>query len=47
MLLQERLVVKCLENRVAVYSPHTAYDVVADGVADWLIGAFSKRRTWK
>lgn len=25
---KDRLVVKCLENRIAIYSPHTAYDVV-------------------
>ncbi len=36
----------CLENRVAVYSPHTAYDVVEKGVADWLISAFGKERCY-
>ena len=25
---KDRLVVKCLENRIAIYSPHTSYDVV-------------------
>ena len=25
---KDRLIVKCLENRVAIYSPHTSYDNV-------------------
>lgn len=27
---------QCLENRVALYSPHTAWDAVSGGVNDWL-----------
>eukprot|EP00058_Branchiostoma_floridae_P020393 XP_002605883.1 hypothetical protein BRAFLDRAFT_87445 [Branchiostoma floridae] len=33
---KERIAVRCLENRIAVYSPHTAYDAVKGGVNDWL-----------
>ncbi|XP_066135847.1 NIF3-like protein 1 isoform X2 [Saccopteryx bilineata] len=33
---KERLVVRALENRVAVYSPHTAYDAAPQGVNSWL-----------
>ncbi|XP_069100385.1 NIF3-like protein 1 isoform X1 [Pleurodeles waltl] len=33
---KERLVIKAFENRVAVYSPHTAYDAIPNGVNDWL-----------
>ncbi|XP_040211834.1 NIF3-like protein 1 [Rana temporaria] len=33
---KERLVVKALENRLAVYSPHTACDALSNGVNDWL-----------
>ncbi|XP_078679845.1 NIF3-like protein 1 isoform X2 [Branchiostoma floridae x Branchiostoma belcheri] len=33
---KERIAVRCLENRIAVYSPHTAYDAVKRGVNDWL-----------
>lgn len=33
---KERLVIQALENRVAVYSPHTAYDAVPQGVNSWL-----------
>jgi len=37
---KNRLIVKCLENRIAVYSPHTSYDAVKGGVNDWLISCF-------
>lgn len=40
--VKERLVVQCLENRIAVFSPHTCYDAVSKGVNDWLIAAFGK-----
>ena len=33
---------KCLENKIAIYSPHTAWDAVFGGVTDWLTDAFSK-----
>jgi len=33
---KERIVVKCLERRIALYSPHTASDAIYDGVNDWL-----------
>ncbi|XP_040295704.1 NIF3-like protein 1 [Bufo bufo] len=33
---KERLMVRALENRLAVYSPHTACDALANGVNDWL-----------
>ncbi|XP_052072668.1 NIF3-like protein 1 [Mytilus californianus] len=37
---KERIVTTCLENRIGVFSPHTSYDCVQDGVNDWLIKAF-------
>ncbi|XP_076108593.1 NIF3-like protein 1 [Mytilus galloprovincialis] len=37
---KERVVTTCLENRIGVFSPHTSYDCVQDGVNDWLIKAF-------
>ncbi|XP_076623330.1 NIF3-like protein 1 [Colletes latitarsis] len=37
---KERIVAKCLENRIAVYSPHTTFDSVKGGVNDWLASAF-------
>lgn len=33
---KERLVIRALENRVAIYSPHTAYDAAPHGVNCWL-----------
>ncbi|XP_033853753.3 NIF3-like protein 1 [Acipenser ruthenus] len=36
---KERVIVKALEGRVAVYSPHTACDCVSGGVNDWLAKA--------
>ena len=33
---KERVVLKAVENRIAIYSPHTAFDVVKGGVNDWL-----------
>nr|CAD7454950.1 unnamed protein product [Timema tahoe] len=42
--LHERLIATCLENRVALYSPHTSWDVVKDGVNDWLARAFDNEK---
>ena len=39
---KERIVVQCLENRIAVYSPHTSFDALKGGVNDWLIEPFGK-----
>lgn len=33
---KDRIVAKCLENNIAVYSPHTAWDAVDGGINDWL-----------
>lgn len=37
---KERLIVMCMENRIAVYSPHTTYDALCYGINDWLIAPF-------
>ncbi|XP_071446522.1 NIF3-like protein 1 isoform X1 [Hetaerina americana] len=37
---KERVIRACIENRIAVYSPHTAWDAVEGGVNDWLASAF-------
>lgn len=31
---------KCLENKIALYSPHTSFDSIEGGVNDWLAQAF-------
>lgn len=33
---KERIVSICLENKIALYSPHTCWDSVTNGVNDWL-----------
>lgn len=33
---KERIIVGCIENRIAVYSPHTSWDSCPNGVNDWL-----------
>uniref|UniRef100_A0A8D0GEC0 NIF3-like protein 1 n=1 Tax=Sphenodon punctatus TaxID=8508 RepID=A0A8D0GEC0_SPHPU len=33
---KERLIIRALENRVGIYSPHTVYDAVPYGVNNWL-----------
>ncbi|CAD5110888.1 DgyrCDS253 [Dimorphilus gyrociliatus] len=39
---KERIVIKCLENKIAVFSPHTSWDAIEGGVNDWLIKPFDK-----
>lgn len=39
-MLKQRIVAKCLENRIALYSPHTSFDSIYGGVNDWLAAAF-------
>ena len=36
---KERIIGACLENQIAVYSPHTAWDFIKGGVNDWLADA--------
>jgi dinuclear metal center YbgI/SA1388 family protein len=40
-----RLLLGLIENRIAVYSPHTALDAVRGGVNDWLAQAFTVARS--
>ncbi|XP_054711584.1 NIF3-like protein 1 [Uloborus diversus] len=37
---KDRIVMECVKNSIAVYSPHTACDAVKNGVNDWLINCF-------
>lgn len=39
---KDRIITGCVENRIAIYSPHTSYDALAGGVNDWLLQAFGK-----
>lgn len=38
---KERIVCQCLENRIALYSPHTSWDAVDGGVNDWLLNTLN------
>ena len=40
----QRAVLESLSAGFAVYSPHTALDGVAGGIADWLVGGVAKER---
>nr|XP_027204550.1 NIF3-like protein 1 [Dermatophagoides pteronyssinus] len=37
---KERIIAKCLVNKIAIYSPHTALDAIYGGINDWLLGPF-------
>ena len=37
---KERIAVKCLENRIAVFSPHTSWDAVPGGINSWLVAPY-------
>ncbi|XP_045473531.1 NIF3-like protein 1 isoform X2 [Harmonia axyridis] len=37
---KERIVLGCIKNNIAVFSPHTSWDNVEGGVNDWLGDAF-------
>lgn len=38
---KNRILIKAIENRIAIYSPHTSYDAIKGGVNDWLISCFN------
>ncbi|XP_022186824.2 NIF3-like protein 1 isoform X2 [Nilaparvata lugens] len=44
---QDQLISCCMENRIALYSPHTTWDSVPDGVTDWLASAFGDKSSFK
>jgi len=37
---KNRILIKAMEKRIAIYSPHTSYDAVKGGVNDWLVSCF-------
>ena len=37
---KERIAVKCIENKLAVFSPHTSWDAVPGGINSWLLAPF-------
>ncbi|KAG8433501.1 hypothetical protein GDO86_017693 [Hymenochirus boettgeri] len=41
---KERLMIRAIEKRLAVYSPHTSCDALANGVNDWLAKALGSSK---
>ena len=41
---KERIILKCIKYGIAVYSPHTSWDAVHNGINQWLISAFGKSK---
>lgn len=39
---KQRLAVRALEGRIAIFSPHTSWDSVRGGVNDWLVAGLGK-----
>ncbi|KAF8765275.1 NIF3-like protein 1 like protein [Argiope bruennichi] len=37
---KDRIIMTCIANNIAIYSPHTACDAVEGGVNDWLLKCF-------
>lgn len=35
---KERIILECIERKIAIYSPHTSWDSCPQGVNDWLAG---------
>lgn len=42
---KERIILKCIRNGITVYSPHTSWDAVENGINQWLISAFGKSKS--
>jgi dinuclear metal center YbgI/SA1388 family protein len=37
---KQRLILRCIEKRIAVYSPHTTWDSIDGGINDWILKPF-------
>ncbi|CAG9802141.1 unnamed protein product [Chironomus riparius] len=33
---KERIIIKAIENRISIYSPHTVWDSISNGTSEWL-----------
>lgn len=41
---KQQSLIKCIENRIAVYSPHTTWDSIDGGINDWILSVFNTSR---
>jgi len=39
---KERVVLRCVQHNIALYSPHTSWDAVQNGINEWLLQPFGK-----
>jgi len=39
--IKEKIIIKAIENQIAIYSPHTAADCTKGGVNDWLVACLT------
>lgn len=39
---KERIILRAIENKIAIYSPHTTFDSVKGGINDWLASGLGK-----
>lgn len=39
---KEKIIIQAIESGIAIYSPHTAHDVLWGGVNDWMLSGISK-----
>merc|ERR1719204_32228 len=42
---KDRIVMKCIANNISVYSPHTSWDSIDNGVNDWIGSCFHSSST--
>lgn len=42
---KERIIVQCIKNNIAVFSPHTTWDAMENGVNDWLASIFEAKES--
>lgn len=42
---KERIILKCIKNDIAVFSPHTTWDAMSNGVNDWLASSLKAKQS--
>ncbi|XP_018574736.1 NIF3-like protein 1 [Anoplophora glabripennis] len=40
---KERVIIKCIKNDIMIFSPHTSWDAMLDGVNDWLASSLNPK----
>lgn len=42
--VKQRIITRAIENKIAIYSPHTTWDAIQGGINDWLADCFSENK---